>query len=236
MCIRDRFKAFDINGDGTIGADELLVLGRQRRKLGQKSGEWTKEMNNRLMAKLDKNGDGRVQVREFVDFFDEQLPSVNNIFHHHCDAFLEVAQSIKAAPAPAAPSGGRVSAAKQAVDNVPSGHHDDEEDSDLDKLTLGLFSKTDTAEPAAAAAEAEAVAAAEAEAVAAAEAEAEQEEDEEFDKWDANNDGVIDRQEFTKMRAAAAQDEAEQIRSEAQRAGRGKLGAMKDAILRAAEQ
>jgi Ca2+-binding EF-hand superfamily protein len=67
--LREVFQAFDLDGDGAIGAEELLVLGQQRRKLGQKSGEWTKEMNMRLMKKLDKNGDGKVLVREFVDFF-----------------------------------------------------------------------------------------------------------------------------------------------------------------------
>ena len=69
--------------------------------------------------------------------------------------------------------------------------------------------------------------------------------DDEFDHWDENQDGVIDRDEFTRMRIAVAHKEAERIRSEARSmsrsmsksrspAGRGgKLGAMNNAILRA---
>ena len=66
--LHEVFQAFDINGDGTIGYDELLALGQARRKLGQKQGEWTHEMNKRMLSRMDRNGDGRVVANEFVNF------------------------------------------------------------------------------------------------------------------------------------------------------------------------
>lgn len=216
--LKQVFQAFDLNSDGTIGADELLVLGQQRRKLGQKSGEWTKEMNNRLMKKLDTSGDGRVQMREFIDFFDEQLPSAKPQFNHHCDAFLQVAHSLQEqhnrssapvdAPAPEPAAGGRVRAMQQAIHSLAT--KDDEEipnspdEQQAEQLTLGLFAKSEdenaTTEQLVPGKSNEDFA---------------KEVEEEFEKWDSNNDGVIDKSEFTKMRAAEAHEEAERIREQA---------------------
>jgi len=329
--LREVFQAFDIDGDGAIGAEELLVLGQQRRKLGQKSGEWTKEMNTRLMKKLDRNGDGQVLVREFVDFFDEQLPSLNSMFYHHCDAFLQVAQSLGKAsvpavePAPAAGKG-RARAMQEAIKNIASKEDLEDRRAAERRIMQNPSLPTQLDEPAepvahkdwsaakqagetfykigeeaakpvreqplespgqaqvdlSASARAEAIlygrdeltsqrggaaaktlsAAERAEAIlygtgessewdvhgdrsVSASPEFQREVDDEFDHWDENQDGVIDRDEFTRMRIAVAHKEAERIRSEARSmsrsmsksrspAGRGgKLGAMNNAILRA---
>jgi len=68
-------KLFDIDNGGYIEAEELLALGKMRRSLGQKQGEWTKEMNDRFMAKLDSSGDGKLEMAEFSSYFNGQLPS-----------------------------------------------------------------------------------------------------------------------------------------------------------------
>ena len=52
--LEEVFRVFDLDQGGNIGKEELLELGQARRKLGHKSGEWTKEMNDRFMAKIDK--------------------------------------------------------------------------------------------------------------------------------------------------------------------------------------
>jgi Ca2+-binding EF-hand superfamily protein len=302
--LREVFQAFDLDGDGAIGAEELLVLGQQRRKLGQKSGEWTKEMNMRLMKKLDKNGDGKVLVREFVDFFDEQLPSLNSMFYHHCDAFLQVAQSLGKTSAPAvepAPAAGkgRARAMQEAIKNIASKedlvkdrraaerrlmqdpslptqlgksaepvvqkdwsaakqagetfykiaeadkpvqqqpkHKDQSPSEDRRDLSASaraeaiLYGKDELTSQRVAAASKTLSAAERAEAIlygtgqssewdvygersVSVSPEFKQEVDDEFNRWDENQDGVIDREEFTKMRIAVAHKEAERIRSEA---------------------
>lgn len=74
--LREVFKMFDIDNGGTIGEDELLELGIARRKTGQASGEWTRERNARLIARMTKDGgrSGEVTESEFVDYFDQVLP------------------------------------------------------------------------------------------------------------------------------------------------------------------
>ena len=47
-----RIHHVDLDRSGAVGEEELRVLGQARRKLGQKSGEWTKEMNQRLLQKM----------------------------------------------------------------------------------------------------------------------------------------------------------------------------------------
>ena len=68
------FRAFDIDGGGGIGADELFELGTARRRLGHKGGAWTVEQNERTIAKMKNGRPGEVECAEFVRFFDETLP------------------------------------------------------------------------------------------------------------------------------------------------------------------
>jgi len=302
-------------------------------------------MNARLVKKLDRNGDGKVLVHEFVEFFDEQLPSLNSMFYHHCDAFLRVAQSLAKAPVPEVPAAakGRARAMQEAIKNiavkeeltdrraaerrlmqdpslpVSSGDAPATEEKsksysvfgkpaetvvqkdwsaerqagetfykigsadapkqqqaapknqgakDIDSRDLTasaragkvlhgrdeMANKRGSTKPLSAAERAEAILygtgqSAEwdvrGERSVSASPEFKQEVDGDFDKWDENGDGVIDREEFTKMRIAFAHKEAERIRSEARSMSRsmstsrsparstGKLGAMKNAVSRA---
>ena len=59
--LREVFRAFDIDNNGFITDNELLMLGKARRELGQKQGEWTKEMNASLMKRIDTDGDGKIK-------------------------------------------------------------------------------------------------------------------------------------------------------------------------------
>ena len=68
--LRKVYMEFDLTGSGDVGADELLLLGRTRRKLGQKDGEWTEEMNNSLMSKIGADGTGNFLSEEnFIKYF-----------------------------------------------------------------------------------------------------------------------------------------------------------------------
>ena len=72
--LRQVFYRFDCDGSGWVEANEFLELGEARRKLGdalehqfqistvllagQKSGSWTVEKNQRLISRMDADGNG----------------------------------------------------------------------------------------------------------------------------------------------------------------------------------
>lgn len=130
---------------------------------------------------------------------------------------LQVAGSLReqhnrnSAPAEA-PAGGRVRAMQQAIEKMAT--KDDDEiptspnEQQAEELTLGLFAKPDETLP-------EEISDSEQLVPGKTNEEFEKEVDAEFSKWDHNKDGVIDKSEFTQMRAAAAQEEANRIRAEA---------------------
>merc|ERR1711865_882984 len=59
------YREFDIAGDGSVGAEELLLLGQTRRKLGQKAGEWTMQNNANLMQKIGTDQFGNLPEANF---------------------------------------------------------------------------------------------------------------------------------------------------------------------------
>jgi calcium-dependent protein kinase len=54
------FRAFDTDGSGTITADELRAM------LG-KHHDYDEQMWNELIAEVDSNGDGVIDMNEFCD-------------------------------------------------------------------------------------------------------------------------------------------------------------------------
>ena len=72
-----------------------MQLGQARRKLGQKSGEWTEEKNAKLVRKLDTGGDGTISQKEFVSYFAESLPADRKEFDTVVVQFMEVARACR---------------------------------------------------------------------------------------------------------------------------------------------
>ena len=67
MCIRDRFLALDLDGNGDISVDELdKLLRSMKRKLRMSETEIT-----RLVRQTDENGDGTVSVDEFLNMVEK---------------------------------------------------------------------------------------------------------------------------------------------------------------------
>jgi len=69
------FRAFDMDGSGSMEPNELLVLGQRRQELGQKKRMWTAEKNAAMVAKMDKDGDGEIDEGEFVEWYVGALAS-----------------------------------------------------------------------------------------------------------------------------------------------------------------
>ena len=74
-----------------MGPEELLALGQTRRKLGQKQGDWTHEMNDKLMQKIGVNGQGNVSEDNFVTYFDHSLSKDRTAFDTTVAQFRECA-------------------------------------------------------------------------------------------------------------------------------------------------
>jgi len=95
--LRAVFKEFDLDGGGTIGKEELMELGKARRRLGQKQGRWSENSNRRMMARMDKDGDGEVAEAEFVTFFNSYLPGERPEFVIIMEQFMLVATAVRSA-------------------------------------------------------------------------------------------------------------------------------------------
>eukprot|EP00656_Telonema_subtile_P041217 TRINITY_DN4634_c0_g1_i2.p1 TRINITY_DN4634_c0_g1~~TRINITY_DN4634_c0_g1_i2.p1 ORF type:complete len:476 (+),score=126.26 TRINITY_DN4634_c0_g1_i2:391-1818(+) len=94
--LRRVFQEFDLDDEDEIDAEELLQLGKARRKLGQKQSDWTEEKNAKLVRKMDTNGDGLVNATEFVQHFEASLPKDPQEFAAVIEQFMEVAHSCRA--------------------------------------------------------------------------------------------------------------------------------------------
>ena len=88
------YDEFDLDGGGDVGADEMLALGKARRALGQKSGEWTEAHNERMLEKMGADQNGNVVMDRFVKHFNESLPFDDDEFSRSIEQFLECARSL----------------------------------------------------------------------------------------------------------------------------------------------
>jgi len=94
--LMDVFREFDLDQGGSVETEELMHLGKARRRLGQKTGDWTEERNNRLMRTMDVNGDGEISGSEFTLHFDNHLPQDAEQFDIIIEQFLMVARACRA--------------------------------------------------------------------------------------------------------------------------------------------
>ena len=72
--LREIFHIFDLEKNGVILKRELYILGRAKRVVemdvsNRVQQAWTPEKNERLMERIDYNGDGKVEEGEFVKYF-----------------------------------------------------------------------------------------------------------------------------------------------------------------------
>jgi len=83
------FAAFDNDGSGSLETDELFFL---RRNTHAAVGAWSEGgKNHALMKNLDADGDGEVDLEEFVNYFNGQLPSNPQSFQKDIEEFIEAA-------------------------------------------------------------------------------------------------------------------------------------------------
>ena len=61
------FLAFDLDGSGYIEASEMMALGQRRREMrGQERGSWSEARSSKHVARIDADGDGKLDREEFV--------------------------------------------------------------------------------------------------------------------------------------------------------------------------
>ena len=89
------FALFDLDGNGSVEAQELMVLGLRRRELGHVDGGWSEKQNEKLVQAMDTNGDGKIQQSEFCQYFSQALALDTAKFENVITQFKEVAQSCK---------------------------------------------------------------------------------------------------------------------------------------------
>ena len=86
------YREFDLYGDSSVGGAEILLLGRMRRQLGHKGGEWTVEMNARLMERMGADTNGDLSEFKFVQHFNSTLPAEQEDFEQIINQFMECAR------------------------------------------------------------------------------------------------------------------------------------------------
>ena len=89
------YREFDIYGDGSVGGPELLLLGRMRRQLRQKGGEWTAQKNDRLLKRIGAGTNGNLSELNFVQHFNSTLPADKEEFEQLIEQFMQCARAYR---------------------------------------------------------------------------------------------------------------------------------------------
>lgn len=92
------YNEFDLDGGGDVGADEIFELGKARRALGQRSGEWTEAHNERMLEKMGADPEGNVSMEKFVKYFNQLLPQDDDEFGKNIHQFSQCAHSLDPQP------------------------------------------------------------------------------------------------------------------------------------------
>ena len=88
---RNLFEEFDLDGNGTIDASELQVLGAA---LGE---TWTLAQTREILKELDKDNDGTVDLKEFQDWLANEKNSEERKYRPAGSAALHAALQVKQA-------------------------------------------------------------------------------------------------------------------------------------------
>lgn len=118
------YKEFDLDGNGEVGADELLALGKTRRFLGHKGGEWTEHQNRNLLRNMGADQHGNVSEESFCKYFDKALSDDPKEFEatlqnfHECAAEVRIKKGLARCPHPADRYEWPQEDAKQEVEDV----------------------------------------------------------------------------------------------------------------------
>jgi len=118
--LQEVFRQFDIDGGGTIGKEELLELGKARRRLGQKQGAWTDAANRRMMRKMGATDDDEVSEANFVTFFNGTLSQDRSEFDLVMDQFMAVASAVRHAKASGMSWGSPTQAGGDSLTSTPA--------------------------------------------------------------------------------------------------------------------
>ena len=110
--LRKVYAQLDVNNNGTVNEDELLMIG-MRRQLYNGQDAWTLEQNATLMDAIGTDVDGNLPEENFVSFFNRSFESNREQFNKRIGQFsacaLELARmktnSTSNPPARASPSG-----------------------------------------------------------------------------------------------------------------------------------
>ena len=94
ITLREVFVMFDFDGSGSIERTELMDLGKARRRLGHRDGNWTVEKNDRFVQKLGGGQGGIVTCDSFVQYFLAEFSSAGaEEFADNVEAFRQAARS-----------------------------------------------------------------------------------------------------------------------------------------------
>ena len=98
------FEEFDVHQSGAIEPGQLLELGKMRRSLGHRAGEWDETKNDKLIWKMDSDADGRISADEFCWYFEAALARDVNEFDEVVAQFLQVARQLNKGCCPLLPA------------------------------------------------------------------------------------------------------------------------------------
>ena len=92
------YSEFDLDGDGQVGAEELMAVGNTRQNLGQNERPWTVESNQKLLRYIGADREGYISHNQFVTHFSQALADEDDVqFTKTVGEFTECARNCRVA-------------------------------------------------------------------------------------------------------------------------------------------
>jgi hypothetical protein len=92
--LRYVYRSFDIDDNGSLTPEELFMIGKARREVGQKRTVWNEEKHQKMLGHMGQGAQGDVTEEDFTRYFlsgEGALPRGATEFNVACDEFLEAA-------------------------------------------------------------------------------------------------------------------------------------------------